>query len=160
GQAVTFTATVSFMPPGAPAAGTPTGTVQFIIDGANLDNAVPLSGGMATSVAISNLTVGSRTVQAVYSGDARFVPSTGTLTQTVSALTATTTTVSSSATPSVLGQPVTFTATVSTPGTGTPSGTVQFQVDGGNFGSPVTLSGGKATSPAISTLTTGGHSVQ
>src|SRR5207244_1796355 len=41
---------------------------------------------------------------------------------------------------SVFGQSVTFTATV-TPASGStaPSGTVQFVIDGSNFGSPVTL---------------------
>src|SRR5262249_23757213 len=55
--------------------------------------------------------------------------------------TASTTPVTSSATPSVPGQSVTFTAAV-TPtagGGGTPTGTVQFQIDGMNFGSPVSL---------------------
>src|SRR5208337_3075040 len=59
---------------------------------------------------------------------------------------ATTTTVSSSLNPSNFGQSVTFTATVA-PGTGTfdNGGTVQFAIDGTNYGSPVSLSGGSAT---------------
>ena len=44
---------------------------------------------------------------------------------------------SAPANPSVYGQSVTFTATVASnpPGSGTPTGTVQFQIDGTNFGS-------------------------
>ena len=46
---------------------------------------------------------------------------------------------------STYGQSVSFTVVVSGGGP-TPQGTVQFVVDGSNFGSPVTLSGGDATS--------------
>jgi hypothetical protein len=76
-------------------------------------------------------------------------------------LAATTTTVASSVNPLVVGQSVTFTATVTAngPGGGTPTGTVQFQIDGINFGNPVTLSGGHATSGSISSLAVGGHTV-
>ena len=46
--------------------------------------------------------------------------------------------ITSPANPSVYGQSVTFTATVAAnpPGSGTPTGTVQFQIDGTNFGPP------------------------
>jgi hypothetical protein len=72
----------------------------------------------------------------------------------------TTTVVTSSNNPSVFGQPVMFTATVSPIiGIGTPTGTVQFAVDGSNFGLPVTLSGGEATSTATDTLAVGNHTV-
>ena len=60
---------------------------------------------------------------------------------------ATKTTVTSSVNPSAVGQSVTFTATVTDTnpqGQGTPTGSVQFQIDGRNYGSPVTLSGGTA----------------
>jgi RHS repeat-associated protein len=61
---------------------------------------------------------------------------------------------------SVYGQAVTFTATVSavTPGAGTPTGSVQFVVDGGNFGAPVVLSGGTATL-TVATLAAGAHAL-
>ena len=49
-----------------------------------------------------------------------------------------------------------FTATV----TGaSPTGSVQFNIDGGAFGSPVTPASGTATSGTISTLTAGTHTV-
>ena len=71
----------------------------------------------------------------------------------------TTTAVSSSLNPSVLQQSVTFTATV-TPGSGTfdNSGTVQFAVDGSNFGAPAILNGGIATI-RDSALGVGTHSI-
>lgn len=59
---------------------------------------------------------------------------------------ATTVALTSSATTYAVGTAVTFTATVATDATGaTPSGTVQFAVDGADSGSPVTLSSGAAT---------------
>ena len=78
----------------------------------------------------------------------------------------TSTTVTSSAAPSLYGESVTFTATVTnTAGAGvstaTPTGTVQFSIDGAAFGGPVTLSGSgptataMATSSAIATLSVG-----
>jgi hypothetical protein len=59
--------------------------------------------------------------------------------------------------PSVHGQAVSFTATVtaSAPGAGTPTGNVQFKVGSKNLGSPVALVSGHATSPATTTLATG-----
>src|SRR5262249_38725691 len=71
----------------------------------------------------------------------------------------TTTTLASSASPSVLGRPVTFTATVAAvaPGTGTPTGTVTFS-DGATALGTVALSGGAA---GLSThdLAAGDHSI-
>ena len=52
---------------------------------------------------------------------------------------------------STYGQAVSFTASVSGGGP-VPTGTVQFIVDGTNFGAPVTLVNGSATSSAITTL--------
>ncbi len=64
--------------------------------------------------------------------------------------------VTSSLNPSVYGQAVSFTATV----TGaSPTGSVQFNIDGVAFGSPVTLASGSATSGTIATLTPGTHTV-
>jgi hypothetical protein len=161
GQGVTFSATVTATAPGA---GIPTGTVNFSIDGgANIP--VTLNGsGVATTSAITNLTVGTHTVSATYVAllGGNFATSTGTLTggQVVNPA-ATTTAVSSSSNPSVFGQGVTFTATVTAtpPGAGTPTGTVNFSIDGGPA-IPVTLNGsGVATTSVISNLTVGNHSV-
>ncbi len=70
---------------------------------------------------------------------------------------ATTTALASSANPSVYGQPVTFTATV----TGsTPTGTVQFKVGGVNRGVPVALNGSGQASIVISNLPRGTSTVR
>jgi hypothetical protein len=73
----------------------------------------------------------------------------------------TTTTLTASANPSLLNQQVTFTATIATPITGLdgPTGTVQFMVDGSNFGSAVPLSSNTA-SFTTSALSVGPHTVQ
>jgi hypothetical protein len=70
---------------------------------------------------------------------------------------ATTTSVTSSADPSVFGQPVTFTATVATAGLGTPSGNVQFFEDGNPIGGPVALNASGQAQLTTSTLPVGSH---
>lgn len=69
---------------------------------------------------------------------------------------ATTTSLGSSLNPSVVGQSVTLTATVS--GTA-PTGTVQFSEGGVNMGAPVALSGGGTATLVTSTLAQGSHSI-
>lgn len=67
----------------------------------------------------------------------------------------TTTSLVSSLNPSMVGQKVVFTATVSS-SVGTPTGSVQFKADGTNLGSAVALAGGKASTSTAS-LTAGTH---
>jgi hypothetical protein len=70
-----------------------------------------------------------------------------------------TTVVSASADPSVFGQPITFTATVTGRGpNATPTGTIYFLVDGSILASPVSLVGGVA-SVTTSLLPVGAHNV-
>lgn len=75
-------------------------------------------------------------------------------------LTQTTTTVTSSANPSVAGQAVTYTATVSpqSPGAGTPSGTVTFSDGGTQLGAGTLDSSGTATFSTAS-LAAGSHAI-
>ena len=149
GQSVTFTAAVSNT--SANGVGTPTGSVQFVIDGSNFGSAVALVNGSASiSDAALNVNGSPHTVSVTYTNsDGNFTGSTGTLTngQTVNA-DSTSTAVSSSVNPSAFGQSVTFTATVtniSVNGSGTPTGSVQFVIDGSNFGSAVALVNGSAS---------------
>jgi len=110
------------------------------------------------SCVLISTTAGAKTVTATYVGDPNFSGSASAGTaHTVSQATSSTSLVSS-VSPSVFGQGVTFTATVSSAG-GTPTGAVQFQVDAVNLGTPVTLASGSATSPAVSTLSVGTHAV-
>lgn len=130
GEPVRFTANV------APShGGTPSGTVQFRVDGADFGSAVALSGGTATSPALSTLGLGDHTVTAVYNGSADHTGSTSAAVtfRVREPLKPTTTT--STATPgtAVYGEPVTLGASVST-ATGTPTGEVVFTVEGHEVG--------------------------
>jgi hypothetical protein len=70
----------------------------------------------------------------------------------------TTTTVAASADPSMLNQPVTFTADVTVPDGDVATGSVQFVIDGVNFGAPVALTSGSA-STTTAALGLGPHTI-
>ena len=87
GQSASFTATVSPLANGDP---TPTGSVQFQIDGSNFGSPVTLdNNGSATSDTISTLTAVGHTITALYSGDPTYAQGSQTLTQTVNPATPT-----------------------------------------------------------------------
>ena len=118
-QGVAFTATVKS------GAGTPGGTITFFNGTAQIGVAT-LSGGKASLKPIT-LQLGNRSITAVYSGSASFSGSTSPVfTQTVNKAN-TVTTLTASPNPSKLGQPVTFTATVTGDFGGSPLSTVTFQ---------------------------------
>ena len=75
GASVTFTMTVSAV---SPATGTPTGNVQFTIDGSDVGSPVALSGGVATC-ATAALSHGTHTVSATYAGSGNFTGSSASL---------------------------------------------------------------------------------
>ncbi|MBM4070658.1 MAG: hypothetical protein FJ271_17140 [Planctomycetes bacterium] len=157
GQVVTFTATVSAVSPGA---GTPTGNVEFVIDGVTVGTQALNGSGQATFSTIQS--VGSHTVDANYQGSTNFAASSNSLGggQTVSPANSLVT-VTADLSPSVVDQMVTFTAHVTAvlPGGGLPTGTVNFRVNGVTVATGVALSGGMATF-ATSTLAIGTHTVQ
>ena len=74
---------------------------------------------------------------------------------------ATSVVISSTPNPSRLGQQVTFTATVSSvnPADGTPGGTVQFVIDGSNYGDPVAVSAGGLATVNDTVLAAGSHTI-
>ena len=75
GDGVTFTFALSAVAPGA---GTPTGLVQFKIDGANAGAPAALAGGVAGHTSPS-LSAGTHTVVAEFAGDGNFFGTTNTL---------------------------------------------------------------------------------
>src|SRR2546425_55184 len=153
GQTVTLSTTVTAV---AAAVGVPTGTVTFR-DGATALATVTLANGSA-SLNVSTLTVGSHSLTAVYNGSPNFAGSTSpTVTQVVNS--PTTTSLSATPNPSVFGQTVTLTATVSPvpPAVGIPTGTGTFNGGATSLG-VVTLVNGSA-SLTVSTLATGNHSL-
>jgi hypothetical protein len=105
------------------------------------------------------LSVGSHTLSAAYNGSNNFLGSSASATQIVNK-DGTSTAVTSSLNPSVVRQPVTFTATVHAvaPGSGIASGTVTFK-DGSNaLGTGALNSGGQATF-STSSLTVSTHTI-
>jgi uncharacterized repeat protein (TIGR03803 family) len=149
GQSVILTATVTAT------SGTPTGTVTFKNGTATLAT-VTLSGGGA-KYTNKTLAVGTHSITAVYNGSASFAASTSTAVSQVVSKASTTTTVVSSLTPSVFGESVTFTATVTPQYSGTPAGTVTFKNGTVVLGS-ATLSAGVAKY-TNTTLAVGTHSI-
>jgi hypothetical protein len=157
GQATSFSATVA----AANGTGTPTGSVQFKVDGTDFGSPVALSAGSATSGPTSSLSTGSHAITAVYSGDGNFFTSTSSAkTQQVNKA-ATTTSLTDAPSPTVSGQAVTFTAhvTVVSPGAGALDGAVQFNIDGNPFGTAVALGAGDNATLTVSNLSTGNHDV-
>ena len=149
GKPITFTAVVA-----PKLSGTPTGTVTFK-DGATILGTKALSGGKAT-FSTSALASGSHNITAIYDGATYFTTSTSSAFAEKIANT-TTTKVASSKNPAMFGQSVTFTATITHTGTGTPTGTVTFK-NGGSVLGTATLSGGIAKF-ATATLTVATHAI-
>lgn len=151
-ESVTFTATVAAVAPGA---GVPSGTVDFS-DGGNSIGSVALDGTGKASLSTSALTVGNHNIIATYGGGTNHATSaSGSLVQSVGLL-STTTTLASSSNPSLVGEAVTFTATVAS-ASGSPTGSVTFK-DGASTIGVGQIAGGKATLQ-IGTLAAGAHTI-
>ncbi len=151
GQSVNFTATVTG------AASVPTGSVTFK-DGTTVLGSGTLNASGQASLTTSALSVSSHAITAVYNGDASFKTSASTaINQSVNQASSSVNVTS----PAFAGegQAISFSASVATisPGAGTPTGSVQFQIDDVNFGGPVVLNSGVAASSSTS-LSAGQHS--
>ena len=163
GQPVTLTVQVGTAPGYS---GSPTGTVTFK-DGASVLGTATLSvvdGKMIATLTTSALPQGTRSISAVYSGDASFNGRTsGSIPISVKATTKVT--LSSNSSTSTYGQQVVVKASIAivAPGTGIPTGTVTLY-DGGNaVGSQsVSVSGGQyvATFTLPADLAVGAHSLK
>jgi hypothetical protein len=114
--------------------------VSFSIDGATTNSACSLSG---STVSFDH--AGSCVVDFNQSGDATFDPAPQ-MQQTIAVGTVGTHVMVTTTPGSIrFGEPVTATATI-TADSGTPAGSVQFEVDGTDLGTPVAVSGGTTTS--------------
>ena len=166
GQPVAFTATVVSGLPSPPS-----GTVAFF-DNATSSSEMALLGketvgpSGTTTFTTSSLAVGIHVITAsYYSPNVPFNTSTSApLTQVVNPITSstisTTTALAASPHPSTVGQPVTFTVTVTpTSGTGTPTGTVQFFDGTTRIGSGTLDPTTGTTTFATSSLAWGNHSI-
>ena len=154
GQSATLTATVTVVAPGTGMVG---GTVTFYNGGTSLGSST-LSNGVAI-LNVSSLPTGINNLTAAYADNGSYSGSTSTTVTQVVNQAATTVSVQSSVSPSVFGQSVMFTATVTaiSPGAGTPTGIVDFS-DGATDLGIGTVSNGVATL-TISSLSVGTHNI-
>jgi hypothetical protein len=144
GAPLTLTANVQ---PRPPVSLTPTGSVAFDIEGEGCSGTLTSGSASCSPPAISP---GPREVDAHYGGDADFEPGDGALSlEVLRAMT--TTSVDASPATSTFGTPVSFSATVAraNPGSGSPTGTVRFELNGEPLGAPVPLEGGTATTAPL-----------
>ncbi|HEV8723216.1 MAG TPA: Ig-like domain repeat protein, partial [Candidatus Binatia bacterium] len=160
---VTLSATLTRTSGGAAVDGA---TVNFTVDAISVGSPVTNGSGVASiTYDPSALSIGGHPVQASFAGETISSTTYSASTSGMQTLTVTKanslSVVTSSVNPSVYGQSVTFTATVTAvaPGVGTPTGTVQFKIDGVNFGSAKILSSGSATSDATTSLAVGARSI-
>jgi Bacterial Ig-like domain (group 3)/FG-GAP-like repeat len=149
-QSVLLTATVMTQ-----FSGSPSGTVTFKAGTATLGQGTVSNGQATLNYAFTS--PGNVSIEANYSGDSTFLPSSSApLKQTVTKA-MTTTALTSSPNPSQVGQMVKFTATVTGQYGGTPTGPITFK-DGSTVLAQVALSGGVARYKT-STLSKGKHHI-
>ncbi|HYM12457.1 MAG TPA: Ig-like domain repeat protein [Bryobacterales bacterium] len=137
-----------------------TGTVGITV-GSTTETATVSSGGFSTSFPTGSLALGSYAISYSYSGDGTFCKANDNTQTLMVTQASTSTTILANPTSSVFGQQVTLTATVSAvaPGSGTPTGSVQF-FDGGTLLGSGTLNAMNPDTASfnVSTLSLGAHS--
>ncbi len=150
-QTITYTATVT-----SQYLGVVSGSVVFKSGGVSFGSATLVNGQASVNVSFS--TSGNRSITATYVGDVNNTGSTSpALKQVVNKFT-TSTNLTSSLNPSLVGQSVTFTATVSSAYGAIPDGDMVTFKDGATTLATVALSGGTATLNT-STLAAGTHNI-
>jgi len=155
GQAVTFTATVTVSPPGA---GTVNGGTVTLYEGATVLGSGTVNASGVITFTISNLARGTHPITAHFVGTNDFGTSTSPVLNQVVRRDSDTS-LSSSLNPSVYGNTVTFTATVTDPGGfGTPTGNVSFY-DGATLLGTSTLNGSAVATFNTSLLSAGSHNI-
>jgi hypothetical protein len=122
----------------------PDGELVTFTNGATTLATVPLSGGVVQFTPTS-LAAGTYNIKASYPGDATFKPSSGTLKVTVILWPSVPSTPASNNNPSIYGQAVTLTTTVTTKGPNTPTGTLTFKNGATSLGTVTLDSTGTAT---------------
>ncbi len=148
-QTLTLTATVT-----ATSGTTPAGAVTFFNNGASLGTALLSANGAATFTLTPD--VGAYVLSATYNGSATDASSTSNLVDVAVNPAATTTVLTPSPDPAILGETVTLSANV-TSGMGAPSGTISFYDGQALLGEAPILNG--AVSLSTSSLSLGNHSL-
>ncbi len=162
GQEVTYSVSVSADAPGA---GRADGTVSLSDDGTPIQNcqllALPSTDPPQVTCSQTYDADATHSVVATYNGGVDFLPSSGGLTETV-APRPTTTSITVSSRTSTTGEPISFTATVSSrAATADPTGNVTFTDDGQPIGTSTlsTTDGVTTTSMLLTTLPLGVNSI-
>jgi MYXO-CTERM domain-containing protein len=148
GGSTTLTATVTATAPGA---GTRTGTATFL-DGATVLGTGAVNASGVATLATSALGVGSHTITVSYGGDTNFATSTSPAVTQVVNQDGSSVAETSAPNPSTFGASATFTATVTSTGTGgTPTGNVVFKEGATVLGTSAVNAAGVATfsTPAL-----------
>ncbi len=154
GQVIALTATVTA------ASGSPTGTVTFM-DGSTLIGTAAIDPSTQQAVGFTNsLTVGAHSLTAVYNGAVGFAASTSSAVNEIvlAVPLATTTTLTSSSNPAIVGHLVTFTAQV-TAASGPPLGNVTFFDGSSVIGTSAINSFTNQATFSTSSLSVGVHSI-
>jgi len=151
GEPVTLRATV-----GSDGPGTPAGTVIFKNEGQWLGKVTLIDG--AGVLMTRNLPPGTRSITATYSGNSECIKSTSKAAIHTVNSAPSRTTIMSSVNPSLAGQPITFTALVSSPSTRS-TGSVTFTTGTTTLGTALLSWGGKA-SITTSALPKGTHTIK
>jgi hypothetical protein len=151
-QSITFTATVT-----GQYGGLATGSVTFKAGSTTLGTAI-LNGSGQASLTASFSTTGVRSITVIYAGDVNYKGSSSVVLVEMVNKSPTTTILGSSQNPSLVGQPVIFTATVSATYGSVPNGDKVIFKDGSTVLTTVALSGGTATY-STSSLIAGTHTI-
>ncbi len=156
GESAVFTATVTV---GGGSSATPAGDVEFF-DGLTSLGSLTLDGSGEAQLATNALAVGDHDITAVFSDAGDFAGSTSDVVVQTVQQAPTSTDLSSSPNPSVFGESVTFTATVTAGGgsTVTPAGDVEF-FDGLTSLGSVTLDGFGVAELSTADLSVGDHDI-
>jgi hypothetical protein len=163
GSSILYTAIIT------PSSPSPTGTVQFVVDGQDVgtpQTVVP-GGFSALQTTVAGLAIGPHTLTCVYSGDTTNYQSSNSQVATffvVQSGVASTITFTAQPTTFVKGTtvsvPVTVTSAAPVAGQPTPTGTIQFVLDGSLYGTTYPLANAAATlSLDTSNLQVGTHSL-
>ncbi len=131
----------------------PSGTATFRDNGALLAT-VPLNAAGMATYSTASLSVGAHNIALTYGGDSNYAAAAAQLSQTVVSAD-TQTTLQTSANPSIYGQPLTLSASVTSNGGGA-TGTVAFLEAGKTVGT-ASLNGSEVATFTTSTLAPGNH---
>jgi len=150
GQNVTFAVTSNATD------GTHPSPVVLADNGTTLATLVTSSG--SATYATSTLAQGTHPMTATFAGDATHTSGTASLSQLVGNYTTTTTALSSSVNPSVIGQSITLTAHIAS-ASGVPTGSVIFLDGSTQLGAAVTVNSSGNATYTTTTFTLGSHSL-